>query len=196
MVKHLPAMWETWLPSLGEEDALEKATATHSSILAWRSPRTEEPGGLQSMESHMTQRVTEQQNKLPAIVCFARNPAQWCPSPKRTQTPVPRILCQARKPRQLVCGPPGWPHSPAYTPKPQTPAPAPGWQLPTMRKSAARAPGSLSGGEGGSWHAGNGTPCSRGFNSRTENSWGGDGLTGCSARGWGGQGQFLCRADL
>ena len=52
-------MWETWLPSLGEEDALEKATAIHSSILAWRSPRTEEPGGLQSVESHTTQQLTE-----------------------------------------------------------------------------------------------------------------------------------------
>ena len=49
MVKNLPAMWETWLPSLGQDDPLEKGTATHSSILAWRIPWTEEPGGLQSM---------------------------------------------------------------------------------------------------------------------------------------------------
>ena len=47
-VKHLPAMWETWVRSLGQEDPLEKATATRSSILSWRIPRTEEPGGLQS----------------------------------------------------------------------------------------------------------------------------------------------------
>ena len=47
-VKHLPAMWETWVRSLGREDPLEKATATRSSILSWRIPRTEEPGGLQS----------------------------------------------------------------------------------------------------------------------------------------------------
>ena len=46
-----PAMWETWFPSLGGEDPLEKGTATHSSILAWRIPWTEEPGGLQSMGS-------------------------------------------------------------------------------------------------------------------------------------------------
>ena len=46
MVKNLPAMWETWIPSLGGEDPLEKGTATHSSILAWRIPWTEEPGGL------------------------------------------------------------------------------------------------------------------------------------------------------
>ena len=49
MVKNLPAMWETWVLSLGWEDPLEKGTATHSSILAWRIPWTEEPGKLQSM---------------------------------------------------------------------------------------------------------------------------------------------------
>ena len=48
-LKCLPAMWETWVWSLGQEDPLEKEIATHSSILAWRSPRMEEPGGLQSM---------------------------------------------------------------------------------------------------------------------------------------------------
>ena len=44
MVKNLPAMQETWVQSLGLEDPLEKGTATHSSILAWRIPWTEEPG--------------------------------------------------------------------------------------------------------------------------------------------------------
>ena len=47
-VKNLLAMWETWVRSLGWEDPLEKEMATHSSILAWRIPWTEEPGGLQS----------------------------------------------------------------------------------------------------------------------------------------------------
>ena len=51
MVKHLPAMQETWVRSLGGEDPQEKGMATHSSILAWRIPRTEEPGGLQSIGS-------------------------------------------------------------------------------------------------------------------------------------------------
>ena len=51
LVKSLPAMWETWVQSLGLEDALEEGMATHSSFLAWRIPRTEEPGGLQSMGS-------------------------------------------------------------------------------------------------------------------------------------------------
>ena len=49
MVKNLLAMQETWVPSLGWEDPLEKEMATHSSILAWRIPWTEEPGRLQSM---------------------------------------------------------------------------------------------------------------------------------------------------
>ena len=51
LVTNLPAIWETWIQSLGREDALGMGMATHSSILAWRIPWTEEPGGLQSMES-------------------------------------------------------------------------------------------------------------------------------------------------
>ena len=50
VVKNPPAMWETWFRSLDWEDPLEEGMATHSSILAWRIPWTEEPGGLQSME--------------------------------------------------------------------------------------------------------------------------------------------------
>ena len=46
MVKNLPAMLETWVRSLGQVDPLERAIATHSSILAWSIPWTEEPGGL------------------------------------------------------------------------------------------------------------------------------------------------------
>ena len=49
MVKNLPAMQETKVQSLGQEDPLEKGMATHSSILPWRIPRTEEHGGQQSM---------------------------------------------------------------------------------------------------------------------------------------------------
>ena len=51
MVKNLPAMQENQVQSLGQEDSLDKGMATHSSILAWRVPWTEEPGGLQSMGS-------------------------------------------------------------------------------------------------------------------------------------------------
>ena len=50
-VKNLPAMRETWVRSLSWEDPLEKGTATHSSILAWITPWTEEPGGPLSMGS-------------------------------------------------------------------------------------------------------------------------------------------------
>ena len=51
VVKNLPAMWETWVRSLGQEDPLEKGMATHSSILVWKIPWMEEPGRLQSMGS-------------------------------------------------------------------------------------------------------------------------------------------------
>ena len=60
MVKNLPAMQETQFPLLGQEDPLEKGVATHSSVLVWRIPWTEEPGGLQSMglqESDTTERL-------------------------------------------------------------------------------------------------------------------------------------------
>ena len=51
MVKRLLTMWETWVQSLGWEDLLEKKIATHSSILAWKISRMEEPGRLRSMGS-------------------------------------------------------------------------------------------------------------------------------------------------
>ena len=50
MVKNLPAMQETQVQSLGQEDALEKYMTTHSSIITWKIPQTEKPDGLQSME--------------------------------------------------------------------------------------------------------------------------------------------------
>ena len=49
LVKNPPVMWETWVQSLGQEDPLEEGMGTHSGILAWKIPQTEEPGGLQSM---------------------------------------------------------------------------------------------------------------------------------------------------
>ena len=54
MVKNLPTMQETQIQSLGQKDTLEKGMATHSSILAWRIPGTEEPGRLQSMGSQLS----------------------------------------------------------------------------------------------------------------------------------------------
>ena len=64
MVKNPHSVQETWIPSLCLEDPLEEGMATHSSILAWRIPRTEKPGGLQSMGSQSD--TTEQ---LLSIVC-------------------------------------------------------------------------------------------------------------------------------
>ena len=60
LVKNLPAMQETGVQSLGQEDPLEKGTATHSSILASKIPQTEQPGGLQSMRLQRvrTERLT------------------------------------------------------------------------------------------------------------------------------------------
>ena len=61
MVKSLPAIQETWVRLLGQEDLLEKEMATHSSNLAYKIPWMEEPGGLQSMghkESDMTERLS------------------------------------------------------------------------------------------------------------------------------------------
>ena len=50
IVKNPPAVWDTWVLSLGQEDPLEKGMASYTSILVWRIPWTEEPGGLQSIE--------------------------------------------------------------------------------------------------------------------------------------------------
>ena len=58
-VKNPPAMWETWVQSLGWEDPLEKGTTTHSSILAWRILWMEELGGLQSMGSQSPAQVSD-----------------------------------------------------------------------------------------------------------------------------------------
>ena len=60
MVGNLPAVQETQVLSLGQEEALEKGMGTHSSILGWRIPWTEEPGGLQSMESQRQDLATKQ----------------------------------------------------------------------------------------------------------------------------------------
>ena len=60
-LKNLPTMQDTWVRSLGQEDRMEKGMAIHSSILAWRVPGTEEPGGLQSMghkESDMMKQLS------------------------------------------------------------------------------------------------------------------------------------------
>ena len=59
MVKRLPTMWETQVQSLGQEVPLEKEMATHSSILAWKIPWTEEPGGLQPTGSQSQTQLSD-----------------------------------------------------------------------------------------------------------------------------------------
>ena len=60
MIKNLPAVQDAWVRSLGWEDPLEKGMAIHCSILARKIPRTEEPGGLQSMRSQSRTRLSDQ----------------------------------------------------------------------------------------------------------------------------------------
>ena len=64
MVKNIPAMWKTQVQSLGKEDPLERRMATHSSVLAWIIPWTEEPGGLQSMGLDMVRHDWENELKI------------------------------------------------------------------------------------------------------------------------------------
>ena len=68
LVKNPPAMQETGVQFLGQEDPLEEGMATHSSVVAWRSPWTEEPGGLSSMESQ-EEGMTEQLILFSRAVC-------------------------------------------------------------------------------------------------------------------------------
>ena len=76
MVKNLPAMWETWVRSLGREGPLEKEMATHSSILAWRIPWTEELGGLQSTGRKESD-TTEQLHFLSLSLFTQRKPLEY-----------------------------------------------------------------------------------------------------------------------
>ena len=74
MVKRLPAMWETWVQSLGREDLLEKEMAIHSSTLAWKIPWTEEPDRLQSMGS---QRVRHDWATSLSLSCLTLELPWW-----------------------------------------------------------------------------------------------------------------------
>ena len=70
MAKNLPAMQEIWARFPGQEDPLEEETAPHSSILAWRIPWTEEPGGLQSMGSQRVRQFMEYNLYAIQYTCF------------------------------------------------------------------------------------------------------------------------------
>ena len=84
-VKNLPAMRETWVRSLGQEDPLEKGMATHSSILAWRIPCTEETGRLQSMG---LQRVGHHWSTFTFTFTLHFNLLSWSPSCNPTMAAV------------------------------------------------------------------------------------------------------------
>ena len=71
MVKNLPAMQETWVQSLGQDITLEEEMETHSSILAWKMPWTEEPGGIQSM------RVTEESDTIWQLKSNSKAASHW-----------------------------------------------------------------------------------------------------------------------
>ena len=74
-LKRLPAVQETWVQSLGWEDPLEKEMATHSSILAWRIPWAEEPGGLQSVTCELQPHTFNTQLlERFSVVCFSPGP--------------------------------------------------------------------------------------------------------------------------
>ena len=80
-VKHLPAMQETWVQSLGWEDPLDKAMATHSSLLTWNIPWTEEPARLYSQRDHRETHMTEQLHLLPIGTWWSRQVGAWLLSP-------------------------------------------------------------------------------------------------------------------
>ena len=115
MVKNPPAMWETWVQSLGWEDPLEKEMATHSSILAWRIPRTEEPCGLQTkgsqrvghdwattihtvsyrswfMPTSRASVITILQDRLPHPLLYSIS-LTWCPAPHSQKLLLYPFLC-------------------------------------------------------------------------------------------------------
>ena len=83
LVKNLPAMQETWVQFLGWEDPLEKEMATHSSILAWRIPWTEEPGKLQSIGSQESDKSSQLKRENVRL-----NPPSPCPQQQRRRFSV------------------------------------------------------------------------------------------------------------
>ena len=94
-LKRLPAVWEIWVQSLSREDPLEKEMATHSSILAWRIPWTEELGGLQST-GRKESGTTERLHVLSFFLRFGR------PLQSMRNFPEENLVPQRRTPNQLL----------------------------------------------------------------------------------------------
>ena len=105
IVKNLPSVQETWVRSLGWEDPLEKGMATHSSILAWRIPWTEEPGGLQS-RGHKESDTTEQLSQRLRRASGPGRAVLHCSVTRRDgglAQPCQRRPCHAVGPGTLPC---------------------------------------------------------------------------------------------
>ena len=89
MVKKLPALQETQVRSLGQEDPLEKGMATHSSILAWRIPWIEEPGQLQSMGLQKAGKKTKEEELLNS---FYEASGTFIPKPNKDNTKIKKEI--------------------------------------------------------------------------------------------------------
>ena len=103
MVKNLPAMQETWMQSLGHEESLEKGMVTHSSILAWKTPWTEEPGRLQSMGSQSQTRLGDWTTTIQSGISFLPESAHFGDNLIGQKMP-PQILenLPYRQPKELL----------------------------------------------------------------------------------------------
>ena len=99
MVKNLPAVWETWVWSLGWEDPLEEGMVTHFGVLAWRTPWTEEPGGLQSVGLQTAGLDWAPEHSTRCFYVFPAPASSWGAA---TQAPpCPRVLLG--RPRHRCC---------------------------------------------------------------------------------------------
>ena len=108
VVKNLPAMQQTWVQSLGQEDHLEKEMVTHSSIFAWRIPWREEPGGLQSTGFWSQTRLSTHTHIHTKIIIGKMPPHLWRPRgqlslPPRGSTNKDKIYAQSIKCCHLDC---------------------------------------------------------------------------------------------
>ena len=97
MIENLPAVQETWVRFLGWDDPLEKGMTTHSSILAWRIPWTEEPGGLQSLGWQRVghNRMANTQHSAAAAESLSR--VRPCATPHRAAQQAPPSLGFSRQ---------------------------------------------------------------------------------------------------